>query len=226
VEGPSGPGWIIELHGHHYYNDQKTTPPRAIGLVHVRQTLVRNLLEGSVNLPEGEFSMKELGIGYPIFVLNGRLQATSIENPYFVEETGEAGGASQFGGSKTKEKKKDKKAKAVEMVESWPAVRYDFIIQFVWQEKPLSVRLEARRKADEEAAKAKGETLPPVNTPEAPVTLPDEAIKPEPPSEPGTETMPEAGTEPEPEAGTEPVPEPAEPTEPEEAAAPAEKGTN
>jgi hypothetical protein len=114
------------------------------------------------------------------------------------------------------------------MVESWPAVRYDFIIQFVWQEKPLSVRLEARRKAEEEAAKARGETLPPVNSPEAPVTAPDEAVKPKPMPEVGTEPdaepMPEPGVEPMPEPDPEPTPEPAEPDE--EAAAAAEKGNN
>jgi hypothetical protein len=233
VEGPTGPGWIIELHGHHFYNDLETTsPPRAIGLVHVRQTLVRHLLEGVVRLPEGDFTMKELGIGYPIFVLNSTLQRTSIPNPYFQDDSGESRGGSFGVAGAAKDKKKDKKKAKEESVESWPAVRYDFIIQFVWQEKPLSVRMEARRKAEEEKAKAAGQTLPPPTIPsETPVTPPgEEAIKPEPMPEPEpvTDPTPEPGPEPMPEPEPEPMPEEPvpEPAEPMEDAAAAEKGAN
>jgi len=183
-------------------------------MVHVRQTLVRNLLEGSVELPEGTFTMKELGIGYPIFVLNSTLAEEEIPNPYYQDDLQDGYAAGGIG-AKPKPKPKDKeKKKDPNNVESWPALRYEFIVQFVWQEKPLSVRREERRKAAE-AAKAGSneaasgvsalpiapavEEVPPA---EEPVPDPEAAEKPV-PAEGSSKPMPE-----EPDPAVKPAPEP------------------
>jgi type IV pilus assembly protein PilM len=171
-EGPSGPGWVIELRGYHYFNND----PRTAGANHVRQTLVRHLLDGKVTLPGGPgqqmmtFTMKELGIGYPIFALSSDFQrGYRIDNPYY-DGADDGFGQSQGAGQrpKTKSTKAKKTGDDPSSVPYWEATRYEFAIQFVWQEKPLSERLEERRKADEEARQAVGETgnsVPPATPP-------------------------------------------------------------
>jgi type IV pilus assembly protein PilM len=228
VEGPAGPGWVIELTGHHYYNDLSSTTHRAIGLVHVRQTLVKNLLHKQIELPDGTFTMKELGIGYPIFAYNSTLDTNAyVKNPYYQEERTDSSGGfgGQKGSSKPKDKKKEKEKE--NNVEGWPAVRYDFVVQFVWQEKPLSVRQEERRKKKEEADKAKGittaapaETASPTETPPA---APAEAqtTKPEAVTEEETDGNPQ---EVEGDEGVQPEPMPMPPEEPEEGAAAENEG--
>jgi type IV pilus assembly protein PilM len=73
LPGPTGAGWVIELSGHHYFNKS-----RQFGsLNHIRNTILRFLEEGSLNLPintQGDlrtFTMKELGISHPILAANG-----------------------------------------------------------------------------------------------------------------------------------------------------------
>ena len=65
--GPTGPGWVIQLRGHHFHNK------RSEGVGYVRDTLIKNLRETKIKLvdkdgkPE-ELTLKELGIGYPTVV--------------------------------------------------------------------------------------------------------------------------------------------------------------
>ena len=62
--GPHGPGWVVELRGHHFYNDDLNTR----GPTFIRQTLLSHLKDGTVELPGGTFAMKDIGIGYPVLV--------------------------------------------------------------------------------------------------------------------------------------------------------------
>ena len=62
--GPSGPGWVIELRGYHYFNKNLLT----MGRTFVRQTLLNSLKDGTIELPDGTYSFKDLGIGYPVMV--------------------------------------------------------------------------------------------------------------------------------------------------------------
>jgi len=219
VEGPAGPSWVIELRGFHYYNDLSDAR-RAIGSVHVRQTLIRNLMEGSVELPDGTFTMKELGIGFPIFVLNSTLSEDQVPNPYYQDDGQESGyGAGGIGAKQKPPKDKDKKAKDPNNVEYWPATRYDFVVQFVWQEKPLSIRREERRKKAEELAKANGgEATKPIMPPPVEAEPEPVAVEPDPmPVKPGPA---EAEPMPPPDPADKPAPAP----EPDEAAAPEAEG--
>ena len=94
--GPSGPGWVVEVQGFHYYNKSLRTG----GAVHLRNTLLRNLDRGSVLLPitrDGSqsrlFTMKELGISFPILAIDsGEPQPVKVRNPDFEgSATGSAG---------------------------------------------------------------------------------------------------------------------------------------
>jgi len=155
--GPTGPGWVIELRGYHYYNSLSRIELE--GSNHVRKTLITNLMKKPIELPDASgkkmlFTPAELGLKYP-FLLNDRKPSdTMVPNPdYDAEEiaeamrkatTGDANAAAPVaqpgflpGGIKIEP-------------QTLKVRRHDFVIQVVWQETPLSVRLKA--KADKEAA--------------------------------------------------------------------------
>ncbi|MFN0021014.1 MAG: pilus assembly protein PilM, partial [Pirellulaceae bacterium] len=84
--GPTGPGWIIEMSGYHYFNSNI----KSGGAVHVRNTLLRNLREGKVQLPidhgrkSETFTMEELGILLPILAMDdGQPRKVQVPNPDF-----------------------------------------------------------------------------------------------------------------------------------------------
>jgi type IV pilus assembly protein PilM len=174
VAGPTGPGWVVELQGYHFYNDPKADR-RDIGSGHVRKTLLKQLKDGVVNLPAGpgqppmQFTMKELGIEYAILAYSPRPREYHVPNPnYSGPAPGTVGGegapmpgglgglagglgAPAFGGIPG--------APGAAPIDPdnppfFKINKYDFAVQFVWREKPLNVRLEERRKKEEEAKAA------------------------------------------------------------------------
>jgi type IV pilus assembly protein PilM len=130
-EGPTGPGWVIELKGFHYYQ-----APGQSGADHVRDTLLAKLENGKVNLPADDsgglemFTMKELGITSPILSEDSaKWTAVQVDNPEY-----RAGDAV-----------------SEDNPPRFDVARYDFSVQFCWQGKPLGQRLKDRReKAEEE----------------------------------------------------------------------------
>jgi len=71
--GPTGPGWVVQLTGYHYHNEDHHKPDEAAQFV--RSTIVKGLLgEGDdVAVSAGPMAgetvpVKELGIGYPVIV--------------------------------------------------------------------------------------------------------------------------------------------------------------
>ena len=75
--GPSGPGWVIELKGHHFHNSSSRVEG-GWGAVYVRSTLFRDMREKKVTLPgpdgqSREYSMSELGVGYPVLTVNSQI---------------------------------------------------------------------------------------------------------------------------------------------------------
>ena len=85
VQGPSGPGYVIQLTGYHYHN--LPTAGEVQGAQYVRETLIRNLQTGRVLLPKVEepgtewVTMQELGIGYPVLINPGRPYEVRIRPP-------------------------------------------------------------------------------------------------------------------------------------------------
>jgi hypothetical protein len=176
VAPPTGPGWVVELQGFHFYNDPKADR-RDIGSGHVRKTLLKQLKEAVVNVPAGPgqppipFTMKELGIGYAILAYSPRPTLREIPNPnYAGTAAGTVGGEGApmpnglggLGGGMGSQGGIGgiPGAAGVPLVDangnpaSFKVNRYDFAVQFVWQEKPLNVRLAERKKKEEEAKAA------------------------------------------------------------------------
>jgi hypothetical protein len=168
LEGPKGPGWVIEIKGHHFFNADR----QRSGGEHLRETLLKNLEHGFVDLPVGpggalqRFTMKELGIGYAILALNTPIRNVTIPNPNYeqVVDLNQNGGfGSPMGpmgpmgpggrGGNAREAAKDDPNNP----QFFTVPRHDFIVQFCWQEKPLNVRLEERRLRLEAEAKLAAE---------------------------------------------------------------------
>jgi hypothetical protein len=71
--GPSGPGWVVQIVGHHFHNEDRHKPKE--GEQYVRETLVRGLLgdAGPVTVSAGpkageKVNVEALGIGFPVIV--------------------------------------------------------------------------------------------------------------------------------------------------------------
>ncbi len=169
VPGPKGPGWVVELKGYHYFNNPQN--PRQNGPNHVLATLIRNLENGIVSLPSPDgiqmpFTMDELGIGFVIPTYLPKIQDIRLLNPNADVSEG-AGNPMAVGGfgagagsapAGAKSAKAGAKKKDAEVDPDNPPYfdvrRYDFVIQFVWQEKPFNVRMEERQKKAAAAAQA------------------------------------------------------------------------
>ena len=138
MEGPKGVGWVYELRGYHFFNGQ----PGNQGSQYVRNTLIRNLLEGIVELPDGPdgavlpVKMDELGIRFPVLVHELPIVTVSMPNLDYDEQL-----------------VLDARMEAQETGEALPddlppkiiqVPRCEFTVQFCWQETPVSKRRELR----------------------------------------------------------------------------------
>ena len=138
LEGPKGVGWVYELRGYHFFNSQ----PGNQGSQYVRNTLIRNLLEGVVELPDGpdgavlSVKMDELGIRFPVLVHESPIETVSMPNLDYDEQL-----------------VLDARMEAQETGEALPddlppeiiqVPRCEFTVQFCWQETPVSKRRELR----------------------------------------------------------------------------------
>jgi type IV pilus assembly protein PilM len=90
--GPTGEGWIVTLNGYHFHN--KTVGDE--GGSYVRRTLMDNLLNGTVDLPDGKggfttFTMREIGIAYPVLLKDQKPVVTTVPNPDYEPQEGDGG---------------------------------------------------------------------------------------------------------------------------------------
>lgn len=162
--GPTGKGWVIELRGYHFHNDGVIE-----GESFVRETLIQNLEEGSILLPEGEngemveVTFEELGIDYPLVVTRSPIVEVTYD-PEAEEEggtglgrTGFAGRGGGRGGGFESEEEGIGPARGIgpaavpEGPELWKLRRYDFIVQFTWQPTPRHQRQANREGGGEES---------------------------------------------------------------------------
>lgn len=163
--GPTGAGWVIELRCYHYYNS-----PERIGFEgsnHVRNVMTTAFLKNEVQVPVGvdatgkkifeTFTLKEMGLSYPLLVDDNKDTLVAIPNPDFDPEAVAAQQMDLAAGIAPPE------GQVIEPP-TLQVRRLDFVFQMVWQETVLSERLEAKeaaRKAAEEeaAAAAAGESV-------------------------------------------------------------------
>ena len=125
--GPTGPGWVVQLVGYHYHNEDHHKPDE--GAQFVRSTLVKGLLgEGDeVVVSAGPLAgqavpVKELGIGYPVIV-----EASPVRTVRVPKEGAAAPGD-------LAPPRPDLVPGAGQPEEAQLALRrFDFVVQFAWQ---------------------------------------------------------------------------------------------
>lgn len=145
-------GWVVQLTGYHYHNlDQNNQTIRF-----VNNTLVKNLEEGSVELPDGpngemvQVPFSDLGISHPWVAYLSKLEDVEIDlDAPFGEELDDRGRrrrsfnmGARRGASEEEEAEEPNIAKLK---------KFNFIVQFCWVETPKSKRrelVEARRQQE------------------------------------------------------------------------------
>ncbi|MFM7138475.1 MAG: type IV pilus assembly protein PilM [Planctomycetota bacterium] len=131
--GPSGPGWVVQIVGHHFHNEDRHKPSE--GEQFVRETLVRGLLgdAGPVLVSAGakageEVTVTELGIGYPVIVQRTPVTKVKVSIAQAVAGLGAAPGGPPAADQPEEEQFLQLK-------------QYAFVLQFAWQPRsPGSLR--------------------------------------------------------------------------------------
>jgi type IV pilus assembly protein PilM len=164
IKGPEGPGYVIEIKGYHFHNSDKSVQSGNFGAIYVRNTLIKSLRDGKIRLPADptdsdnpgltEFTFEEMGIGFPLVVEDSTIDPDyTIANPKAAPVVTTPG---NFGAGDFPEDEPfaplpmpRQAAPAVDpaIPPTFPAPRYDFRIQFCWQERRLSERLQERAEA-------------------------------------------------------------------------------
>ena len=161
IAGPDGPGWVIEVRGYHYFNDNIRTSRAQ----HVRNTFIKRLAMQKVRLPRGDgnlevFSMEELGVSFALLLGDGETKKEKIENPNYVPpkavEEGGATPAEPAPQAPPAAKPADAKDAVAEQPAFFEETKYSFVVQFCWQQNLLTKRIaELDEKRAAEAAERK-----------------------------------------------------------------------
>lgn len=147
--GPSGPGWVFQLRGHHYHN-KKNDPNQ--GEAFLSKALLKNLRKDEIEIPLEErqpggpikFPVKNLGIGYPVLVnfkpidYQFRLVVEDLDAEDAQAGAGGQGGAMDAGGMMPEQMGGTGGSTPTKTI---VAPRFDFIVQFCWQ-APSAEQLE------------------------------------------------------------------------------------
>ena len=152
VAAPSGPGWVIQLDGYHYFNGPSNAGFE--GAAHIRKFLIDHLEVGEIELPGPDgvptkYSLKELGISFPVIAKQVSTELNHVlPNPEYLRLTskssqsgglegdGSGGGNDLSAGTsspKTSTVVKDENGKVVPP--SFKAPKCTFVVEFAWQEK-------------------------------------------------------------------------------------------
>jgi type IV pilus assembly protein PilM len=142
VGGLSGPGWVIQLNGYHFHNSD----PYNEGQPFLQNTFIKQLEEGSVQLPDGpngelvDVPIADLGISHPVVVTQNKIYDV-IYDPEAISEqgSGQRYPMSQLPGSPRRGLGNQDDEEVKEPVR-WKLREYDFVIQFAWSQKSRSIR--------------------------------------------------------------------------------------
>ena len=137
---------VIQLTGYHYHNGDPKNETRRF----VNDTLIKNLLEGSVELPDGENNemisvpIADLGISRPWIVRELKKQDEEIDpDAALMGNNSRSRGYGEMGGEMGGEMRY-RQPGTDSMAEEEPKLiklqRYNFIVQFCWQPKNRSAR--------------------------------------------------------------------------------------
>ncbi|CAN0350825.1 unnamed protein product, partial [Ectocarpus sp. 4 AP-2014] len=148
--GPSGPGWVIQLRCHHFHNARGDL----IGKEFVRETLIKNLINGTIELPDGKdgngdpemmsVPYSELGIGYPVVITKSSVERVQYDP---LATDGEQAGRRRRATPAPARRRRPGRPGANQAPaepEMWDLKRYDFTVQFSWTPKLRSLRQRER----------------------------------------------------------------------------------
>ena len=147
------PGWVIEIQAHHFHNEDPITSQ----LNFVRQTILDKLANGSLELPEGEFTYEDLGISFPTVVR----RSAELKRKYIVLDT-EGNGSGTNGTSRDFDdglssgglRNGTNGSGLVDNENVFEAKEFSFVIQMAWIPRSVAERIEARKVRLEAAAAA------------------------------------------------------------------------
>jgi len=161
------PGWVIEIQAHHFHNNDMNNSE----IDYVRTTILDSLLNGEVELPEGKFTYKDLGIEFPTVV---RKSPTSTKHTIYLNNGENVGGGPMgmgmgmggpggpggpggmgsmmggmgMGGGRGGGGRGGAGGSTESLADGkniFEASIYTFVIQMAWQPRSVTERVEARR---------------------------------------------------------------------------------
>ena len=148
-ESPSGEGWVVQLVGHHFHNEDYHAPFE--GRTYLRTTLIESLLgeRGQiVTVTAGPMAgekvlPKEIGVGFPAII-----ESSPIEN-YWLSTAADGVMDDDMGMGSRRSPTRGASGEFLE--EGLELKKYDFIIQFVWKPKtPGAVQIRSNDGSDDE----------------------------------------------------------------------------
>lgn len=129
---PNGAGWVIQIAGHHYHNDDRHKPYE--GRNYLRTTIIKNLLGEGIELPiiAGPLAGKslpasEFGLSFPVLV-----SSSPIQTEFLPLENADLSGREM----RNPRASRSRRRSGVELGDEEDTIelkRYDFVLQFVWQ---------------------------------------------------------------------------------------------
>lgn len=182
-DGVAGPGWIIELKGHHYHNSDNAALAKDATKAFIIRTLINKMVNGEFELPGdeasggGKFKYSDFGILLPTIVRRSSkaelqtITLDAVENqnkdngsapPSNGDGKGDANGDSKKDEQKSGQEGEGKSEAASQDAKTpnnnvFKANRYNFVVQFAWIPRTTSERIkarEARREREKAAATA------------------------------------------------------------------------
>jgi len=154
-EGPTGPGWIVRLSGHHYHNLR--TAGKNQGAQFVRNTLIKNLHNTKVVLPGSDrervasVGTVELGMSCPVLIDPQKVRQVDVINPN-VDVAGRRSGTGGTTGEAMGTTARRHTTTADTDGDSEATVKlrqFDFVVHFCWQPVSPTQREQAVRESEE-----------------------------------------------------------------------------
>jgi type IV pilus assembly protein PilM len=164
--GPTDAGWIIQLTGYHFFNNDRETGD----ISHVHMALLERLRQSVIDLPivaiddtdtkftMEQFTMEEMGISHIVLVssqedgevvLGGASGGGDLEG-----DMGDLGGADSGAGAGGTGEAAANDNNGTTGEEPYKATKYSFVVQFCWVPTEPIKRLAAQQLAKEQAAEA------------------------------------------------------------------------
>ena len=151
-------GWVIELQAHHFHNFKGDTSVLS-DLDYVRSTILKELSDGDVVLPDGTYKFSDLGVTFPTVVRADErvtekfIEFDPAEARKALNEFGDRGGRRGMGGMRG-----DSDKRLANGETTFTPSLFSFVVQMAWQPRSPDERNLARdarlqkEKDDAEAA--------------------------------------------------------------------------